>query len=123
MVTSKGFLGGIQELKVNKAIELKDLINCAQEPFSNSTVITGSSNIKPATNKPKNLALATVTLAKSAYLKGQSILIDIDMSHPNSIQRNPGCWVQLIRKENYHAGEYVSKLVCLCVCLCVFVSP
>lgn len=105
LVTSKGFLGGIQELKANKVIELKDLINCAQEPYSNSTVITGSSNIKPATNKPKNLALATVTIAKSAYLKGQSILIDIDMSHPNTIQRNPGCWIQLIRKENYHAGE------------------
>ncbi|KAG0026104.1 hypothetical protein BGZ81_006611 [Podila clonocystis] len=105
LVTTKGFLGGVQELKVNKVVELKDLINCAQEPFSNSTVVTGSSNTKPATNKSKNLALATITLAKSAYLKGQAISINIDMSHPNTIQRNPGCWIQLIRMENYHAGE------------------
>ncbi|KAG0347799.1 hypothetical protein BG005_011890, partial [Podila minutissima] len=105
LVTTKGFLGGIQELKLNKVVELKDLINCAQEPYSNSTVVTGSSNTKPATNKPKNLALATITLARSAYLRGQTISIDIDMSHPNTIQRNPGCWIQLLRLENYHAGE------------------
>ncbi|KAG0318312.1 hypothetical protein BG000_004278 [Podila horticola] len=105
LVTTKGFLGGIQELKANKVVELKDLINCAQEPFSNATIVTGSSNTKPATNKPKNLALATITLAKSAYLRGQTISIDIGMSHPNTIQRNPGCWIQLIRMENYHAGE------------------
>ncbi|KAG0064475.1 hypothetical protein BGZ92_005771, partial [Podila epicladia] len=105
LVTTKGFLGGIQELKVNKVVELKDLINCAQEPYSNSIIVTGSSNTKPATNKPKNFALATITLAKSAYLKGQVISIDIDMSHPNTIQRNPGCWIQLLRMENYHAGE------------------
>ncbi|KAG0010018.1 hypothetical protein BGZ82_003733, partial [Podila clonocystis] len=105
LVTTKGFLGGVQELKVNKVVELKDLINCAQEPFSNSTVVTGSSNTKPATNKPKNLAMATITLAKSAYLKGQAISINIDMSHPNTIQRSPGCWIQLIRMENYHSGE------------------
>ncbi|KAF8928994.1 hypothetical protein BGZ58_009242 [Dissophora ornata] len=104
-ICSKAFLGGMQETKANHAIRLKDLTNCARDPFSTPVSITGSSNIKPDTNKDKNLASATIQLARSAYLHGELLHIAINLQHPRDIQRDPGCWIQLLRKECYQAGE------------------
>ncbi|CAO3563039.1 unnamed protein product [Mortierella alpina] len=105
-ITQKTFLGGMQEIKSNLTIQLKDLINCALEPYCNPASAQGSSNVKPETNKPKNLAKANVQLAQSSCVQGQTLQIAIDLSHPKKIQRDPGCWIKLIRKEHYYAGEH-----------------
>ncbi|KAF9281769.1 hypothetical protein BGZ68_006440 [Mortierella alpina] len=105
-ITQKTFLGGIQEIKSNLTIQLKDLINCALEPYCNPASAQGASNVKPETNKPKNLAIANVQLAQSSCVQGQALQVTIDLSHPKKIQRDPGCWMKLIRKEHYYAGEH-----------------
>ncbi|KAG0243640.1 Arrestin domain-containing protein 3 [Mortierella sp. GBA43] len=104
-VSSSTFLGGMQNIKANRAVEIKDLVNCAVVPYSNPISMTGSKNIKD-TNKTKNLAIATVKLGQSAYLHSQQIQVTIELSHPKSIQRDPGCWIQLLRRECYFAGEH-----------------
>ncbi|KAG0370734.1 hypothetical protein BGZ54_004472 [Gamsiella multidivaricata] len=113
-VSSKTFLGGMQETETNQTVQLKDLINCSQEPYSNPISVVGSSNTKPQTNKPKNLASATVQLSQSAYMKGQRLPITIDLAHTKGIQRDPGCWIQLLRKERYHAGEHDKEYTHIC---------
>jgi hypothetical protein len=98
----------MQEIKSNRTVQLQDLVSCALEPYCNPVAAQGSSNIKPSTNKPKNLATATVSLNQSAFLKGQTIKIALDLAHPRVLHRDPACWIQLIRKESYCAGEYVN---------------
>ncbi|KAF9573243.1 hypothetical protein EC968_008881 [Mortierella alpina] len=105
-ITQKTFLGGMQEIKSNLTIQLKDMINCALEPYCSPSSAQGSSNVKPETNKPKNLASANVQLPQSSCVQGQTLQIAIDLSHPKKIQRDPGCWIKLIRKEHYYAGEH-----------------
>lgn len=104
-MSSKAFLGSMQNIKANHVIQIKDLVNCAVAPYANAIAVTGSKNIKPEKDKPKNLASATVQLAQSAYLRGQQLNFVVDLKHPRDIQRDPGCWVQLMRKESYIAGE------------------
>ncbi|KAF9195238.1 hypothetical protein BGZ50_004876 [Haplosporangium sp. Z 11] len=108
IITSKTFLGGIQEIKANHTVQLRDLINCALPPYSTSASVLGSSNTKPDSNKAKDLATANALLACSAYLAGQQLSVALELTHPKKICRDPGCWVQLIRKEHYCAGEYVT---------------
>ncbi|KAG0006717.1 hypothetical protein BGZ65_004797 [Modicella reniformis] len=108
-VSSKTFLGGMQDIKTNHVVQLKDLVNCAVAPYANPVASTGSTNIKPDTNKPKNLATATVQLAQSAYMPGQQLSITVELTHPKSIRRDPGCWIQLLRKESYFAGEQAKE--------------
>ncbi|ORZ23918.1 hypothetical protein BCR41DRAFT_384983 [Lobosporangium transversale] len=108
-ITSKSFLGNMQETKTNYIVHVKDLINCLVEPYSTPISIVGSSNTKPDTNQPENLAIATVQLSRSAFLKGETLSVEIDLSHPKKLQRDPGCWVQLIRNEKYHAGEQTKE--------------
>ncbi|KAF9960509.1 hypothetical protein BGZ72_006734 [Mortierella alpina] len=105
-ITQKTFLGGMQEIKSNLTIQLKDLVNCAVDPYCNPASAQGSSNVKPDTNKPKNLAKANVQLAQSSCVQGQALQIAIDLAHPKKIQRDPGCWIKLIRTEHYYAGEH-----------------
>lgn len=106
-ISSKGFLGSMQDIKANLVLQLKNLINCAIAPYADPITSTGSGNTKPETNKPKNLATATVRLPQSAFMRGEQLNITIDLTHPRSIQRDPGCWILLQRKENYSAGKYV----------------
>ncbi|KAG0258071.1 hypothetical protein BGZ95_005062 [Linnemannia exigua] len=115
-MTSAGFLGGVQELKATQAIQLKDLINIRVTPFSEPVSITGSSSIRPSSTKQKDMAIATVNLARAAYLRGQNIDIEIDLKHPSSkINRSPGCYIQLVCRQNFyaedHAKEYKDTLV------------
>jgi hypothetical protein len=98
-------MGGVQELKATQAIQLKDLINIRVTPYSNPVSITGSSSIKPNSTKQKDMAIATVNLTRAAYLRGQEVEIEIDLKHPSKINRNPGCYIQLIRRQNFYAGE------------------
>ncbi|KAG0253120.1 hypothetical protein BG011_006532 [Mortierella polycephala] len=107
IITSKTFLGGMQELKANHTVQLKDLINCALPPYSASASVLGSSNTKPVTNKAKNLITANVQLASSAHLAGQQLSVALELTHPKKIHRDPGCWIQLIRKEHYYGGDHV----------------
>ncbi|KAF9353558.1 Arrestin domain-containing protein 1 [Mortierella sp. NVP85] len=104
-VSSKGFLGSMQDTKTNLVLQLKNLVNCAIAPYADPITNTGSGNIKPDTNKPKNLATATVKLPHSAFMRGQQVNITIDLTHPRHIQRDPGCWILLQRKESYYAGK------------------
>ncbi|KAF9117153.1 hypothetical protein BGX27_000002 [Mortierella sp. AM989] len=104
IIASKSFLGSMQETKTSQVIQIKDLINCMHQPYSNPVSANGSSNTKPGTNKAENLATATVQLTRSGYLKGQTLNVSISLSSPRKIQRDPGCWIQLLRKENYSAG-------------------
>ncbi|KAF9163546.1 Arrestin domain-containing protein 1 [Mortierella sp. AD011] len=108
-ISSKTFLGGMQDVKANYVVQVKDLVNCTIQPYSEPITVNGSSNTKPDSNKPKNLASATVQLSRSAYLKGQPLHLSINMAHPRSIQRDPGCWIQLLRKESYNAGKEVKE--------------
>ncbi|KAG0293649.1 hypothetical protein BGZ98_002094 [Dissophora globulifera] len=105
IMTSPGFMGGMQETKATKVIQIRDLINVKAEPYSDPIIVKGSSNLKPNSDAPKHYATATVKLSRSAYLKGQQLHVEIDLYHPNKIRRSPGCFFQLIRKESYHAGE------------------
>ncbi|KAG0053468.1 hypothetical protein BGZ83_001012 [Gryganskiella cystojenkinii] len=104
-VASKSFLGSMQEIKSNKTVQVQDLVSCRLEPYCNPVAVQGSSNTKPDTNKPKNLASATVHLPQSAFVKGQNIQIVLDLAHPRAFHRDPACWIQLVRKESYRAGE------------------
>ena len=95
----------MQETKTNCTIQIKDLVNCVNPPYSNPTSESGSSNIKPNSNKTTNIASATVELQRSAYLKGQLLHVNIGIRYPKSFKRDPSCWIQLVRKDSYRAGE------------------
>ncbi|KAG0028546.1 hypothetical protein BGZ81_004628 [Podila clonocystis] len=109
-VTSPGFLGAVQEIRTEKPIILKDLINIQMSPYSDPVSMTGSDSTT-GNRDPlgKATAVATVRLSRSAYLKGQIVDIEIDLSHPSKITRNPGCWIQLMRKEYYYAGDHAKE--------------
>ncbi|KAF9168324.1 hypothetical protein DFQ26_009543 [Actinomortierella ambigua] len=109
ILSSKGFLGGMQEQKSVKQINIRDLINCTAAPHVDPVQNSASFNLKPKTNKPKNVASATVQLGRSAFLPGQQLKVDIKFVHPAGHSRHPACWLQLIRKERYQAGENVKE--------------
>lgn len=104
-MASAGFMGGVQELKATQTIQLKDLINIRVPPYSEPVAITGSSSIKPGSTRQKDMAVATAKLSRAAYLKGQVVDIEIDLSHPSKISRNPGCYIQLVCRQHFYAGE------------------
>ncbi|KAG0036779.1 cyclin B1 interacting protein 1, E3 ubiquitin protein ligase [Podila clonocystis] len=108
-VTSPGFLGAVQEIRTEKPVILKDLINIQMSPYSDPVSMTGSDSTT-GNRDPigKATAVATVRLSRSAYLKGQVVDIEIDLSHPSKIARNPGCWIQLMRKDR--AKEYSASV-------------
>ncbi|KAF9290797.1 Arrestin domain-containing protein 2 [Mortierella alpina] len=106
---SEGFMGLMMDLKASRSIPVRDLINIRLQPYSNPISVQGRSYIHPGSNDPKDLATATVHLSRSAYLKGQIMHIDIDLGHPVSISRSPGCFIQLIRKEQYFAGDQAKE--------------
>ncbi|KAG0324348.1 hypothetical protein BG000_002253 [Podila horticola] len=109
-VTTSGLLGAVHEIKTEKPVILKDLINIQMSPYSDPVSMTGSdSTTGDKDPRGKATAVATVRLSRSAYLKGQVIDIDIDLSHPSKISRNPGCWIQLLRKEYYYAGDHAKE--------------
>ncbi|KAF9977537.1 hypothetical protein BGZ73_005666 [Actinomortierella ambigua] len=109
IITSKGFLGGMQEQKCVKQIIIRDLINCTAAPHSDSVQQSESFNLKPKTNKPKNVVSATVQLARSAFLPGQQLKVDVNFVHPIGFNRNPACWIQLVRKERYQAADNIKE--------------
>ncbi|KAF9438243.1 hypothetical protein BGZ76_009074 [Entomortierella beljakovae] len=104
-IHTKNFFGSMHETKANQVLKIKDLINCASQEYSTSVSYKGSSNIKPDTNKIKNLATANVQLSRSAFMKSQTLNLNISLGYPRKLQRDPGCWVQLVRKEIYSAGD------------------
>ncbi|KAF9143743.1 hypothetical protein BGX30_014901 [Mortierella sp. GBA39] len=108
-MTSVGFMGGVQELKATKTIQLKDLINIRVTPYSENVAITGFSNTKPGSTKRKDMAVATVKLARAAYLRGQVVDIEIDLSHPSKINRKPGCYIQLVCRQYFYAGDHAKE--------------
>ncbi|KAK3834964.1 MAG: hypothetical protein J3R72DRAFT_477637 [Linnemannia gamsii] len=109
-MTSTGFMGGVQELKATQAIQLKDLINIQVTPFSEPVSVTGSSSIKnPSSTRPKDMAMATVNLARAAYLRGQNVEIEIDLKHPSKINRSPGCYIQLVCRQSFYAGDHAKE--------------
>ncbi|KAF9924333.1 hypothetical protein FBU30_005671 [Linnemannia zychae] len=108
-MTSAGFMGGVQELKASQDIQLRDLINIRVAPYSEPVVITGSTSIKPGSRKQKDMAVATVRLPRAAYLRGQVVEIEIDLQHPNKISRNPGCYVQLVCRQNFYSGDHAKE--------------
>ncbi|KAG0377762.1 hypothetical protein BGX24_005503 [Mortierella sp. AD032] len=109
-MTSTGFMGGVQELKATQAILIKDLINIQVTPFSEPVSVTGSSSIKnPSSTRPKDMAMATVNLARAAYLRGQNVEIEIDLKHPSKINRSPGCYIQLVCRQNFYAGDHAKE--------------
>lgn len=103
-------MGGVQELKATQTLQLKDLINVRVPPYSDSVSITGSSSIKPGSTKQKDMATATAKLSRAAFIRGQVVDIEIDLTHPAKINRNPGCYIQLVCRQHFYAGEYVSTL-------------
>lgn len=105
-MASAGFMGGVQELKATQTIQLKDLINIRVPPYSEPVAITGSSSIKPGSTRQKDMAVATAKLSRAAYLKGQVVDIEIDLSHPSKISRNPGCYIQLVCRQHFYAGDH-----------------
>ncbi|KAK5808689.1 hypothetical protein F5H01DRAFT_350271 [Linnemannia elongata] len=108
-MTSAGFMGGVQELKATQTIQLKDLINIRVTPYAEPVAITGSSTTKPGSTKQKDMAVATVKLSRAAYLKGQVVDIEIDLSHPSKITRNPGCYIQLVCRQHFYAGDHAKE--------------
>ncbi|KAG0298847.1 hypothetical protein BGZ97_003954 [Linnemannia gamsii] len=108
-MTSAGFMGGVQELKATQTIQLKDLINIRVPPYSDSVSITGSSSIKPGSTKQKDMAAATVKLSRAAFLRGQVMNIEIDLKHPAKINRNPGCYIQLVCRQHFYAGDHAKE--------------
>ncbi|KAF9586287.1 hypothetical protein BGW38_007418 [Lunasporangiospora selenospora] len=109
-MTATGFLGSMQEHKTTQQVQLKDLINIQAEPYSDSLLVESSVKTKAQSTRTKDFASVKVQLARSAFLRGQQLSVVIDISHPRKIRRSPGCWVQLIRKEHYYAGEYVNLM-------------
>ncbi|CAO3568557.1 unnamed protein product [Mortierella alpina] len=109
IMISEGFLGLMMDSKVSRSVPVRDLINIRLQPYSNPISVQGRSFVEPMSNDPKDLATATVHLSRSAYLKGQIMHIDIDLSHPVNISRSPGCFIQLIRKEQYFAGDQAKE--------------
>ncbi|KAF9139672.1 Arrestin domain-containing protein 2 [Linnemannia schmuckeri] len=107
VVTSTKFLGGVQDIKFNKNIDLVDHVHDSN--YSNAVSIVGSSNTKLYTNNDRHLATATVSIARSAYRPGQVLTLSVDLAHPQKIRRDPGCWIQLIRKESYFAKEQMRE--------------
>ncbi|KAK3827446.1 MAG: hypothetical protein J3Q66DRAFT_320290 [Benniella sp.] len=108
-LTSSGFLGMKNHLKTSQNITIRDLINVKVEPYSLPFIAKGSSNLQPRGNDPKDMATASVKVASSAFLKGQKVHMEIDLYHPSKIRRNPGCFIQLIRKESYNAGDTANE--------------
>jgi hypothetical protein len=96
-------------LKTSQNVIIRDLINVKVEPYSLPLIAKGSSNLQPRGNDPNGMATASVKVASSAFLKGQKVHMEIDLYHPSKVRRNPGCFIQLIRKESYNAGEYVDR--------------
>ncbi|KAF9134194.1 hypothetical protein BGW39_007808 [Mortierella sp. 14UC] len=107
VVTSTKFLGGVQDIKFNKNIDLVDHVHDAN--YSNPVSIVGSSNTKLYTNNDRHLATASVSIPRSAYRPGQALTLAVDLAHPQKIRRDPGCWIQLIRKEYYSAKDQVRE--------------
>jgi hypothetical protein len=105
VATCTKFLGGVQDINKHKEIDLVDHVHDSN--YSNAVSIVGSSNTKMYTNNDRHLATATVSIARSAYRPGQVLTLSVDLAHPQKIRRDPGCWIQLIRKESYSAKEYV----------------
>ncbi|KAF9915985.1 hypothetical protein BX616_004904 [Lobosporangium transversale] len=110
-LTSEGIVLGMQELKTSHTILVKDLINVNAAPYNTPTSIKGSSNLKPKGSNSKDVATAIIKLSRTAYLKGQKLQLEIDLYHPTKLQRNPGCFIQLICKEDYFAGEHAKEYV------------
>ncbi|KAF9537170.1 hypothetical protein EC957_008700 [Mortierella hygrophila] len=107
VVTSTKFLGGVQDIKFNKNIDLVDHVHDSN--YSNPLSIVGSSNTKMYTSNDRHLATAAVSIARSAYRPGQVLTLSVDLAHPQKIRRDPGCWIQLIRKESYSAKEQMRE--------------
>ncbi|KAG0062251.1 hypothetical protein BGZ90_003182 [Linnemannia elongata] len=107
IVTSTKFLGGVQDIKFNKNIDLVDHVHDSN--YSNAVSIVGSSNTKLYTNNDRHLATAAVSIPRSAYRPGQVLTLSVDLAHPQKIRRDPGCWIQLIRKESYSAKEQMRE--------------
>ncbi|KAF9912300.1 Arrestin domain-containing protein 2 [Linnemannia zychae] len=107
VVTSTKFLGGVQDIKFNKSIDLVDHVHDAN--YSRPVSIVGSSNTKLYTNNDRHLATASVSIPRSAYRPGQVLTLAVDLAHPQKIRRDPGCWIQLIRKEYYSAKDQVKE--------------
>ncbi|KAG0299107.1 Arrestin domain-containing protein 2 [Linnemannia gamsii] len=108
VATCTKFLGGVQDINKHKEIDLVDHVHDSN--YSNAVSIVGSSNTKMYTNNDRHLATATVSIARSAYRPGQVLTLSVDLAHPQKIRRDPGCWIQLIRKESYSAKEYLTNL-------------
>ncbi|KAF9967727.1 hypothetical protein BGZ70_008475 [Mortierella alpina] len=106
---SEGFMGLMMDSKASRSVPVRDLINIRLQPYSNPISVQGRSYVQPGSNDPKDLATASVHLSRSAYLKGQVMHIDIDLKHPVNISRSPGCFIQLIRKEQYFAGDQAKE--------------
>ncbi|KAG0276130.1 Arrestin domain-containing protein 2 [Linnemannia exigua] len=107
VVTYTTFLGGVQDFNKHKNIDLVDHVHDAN--YSNPVSIIGSSNTKMYTNNDRHLATASVSIARSAYRPGQLLTLAVDLAHPQKIRRDPGCWIQLIRKEYYSAKDQVRE--------------
>ncbi|KAG0292162.1 Arrestin domain-containing protein 2 [Linnemannia gamsii] len=107
VVTCTKFLGGIQDINKHKEIDFVD--HDHDSNYSNAVSIVGSSNTKLYTNNDRHLATATVSIARSAYRPGQVLTLSVDLAHPQKIRRDPGCWIQLIRKESYSAKEQIRE--------------
>ncbi|KAG0287124.1 hypothetical protein BGZ96_008905 [Linnemannia gamsii] len=108
-MTSAGFMGGVQELKATQNLQLKDLINIRVPPYSDSVSITGSSSIKPGSIREKDMAIATVKLSRAAFLRGQVVDIEIDLKHPAKINHSPGCYIQLVCRQHFYAGDHAKE--------------
>ncbi|KAG0056167.1 Arrestin domain-containing protein 3 [Gryganskiella cystojenkinii] len=108
-IISLGVLGGIQNTQTTQSLQIKDLVNIQMEPHNAPLSLTGSSSIIPGSDKKTDLAKATVQLQRTGFLKGQILHVEIDLSHPYKIRRSPGCFIQLICKENYFAGDYAKE--------------
>ncbi|KAI8603943.1 hypothetical protein EDD21DRAFT_367710 [Dissophora ornata] len=108
-LASAGFMGGMQELKASQTIQVKDLINIMDKPYSNPISVKGDSHLRPESDNPRNTATALVKLPRSAFLKGQRLNVEIELYHPFKVQRDPGCFIQLVRRERYFAGDQAKE--------------
>ncbi|GJJ79163.1 hypothetical protein EMPS_11522 [Entomortierella parvispora] len=108
-VVTLGALGGVQDIQTSQSLQIKDLVNIQVEPLNTYLSITGSSSVVPGSKEKKNLATATVKLLRSGFLRGQILHVEIDLTHPYKIRRSPGCFIQLICKERYVAGDQAKE--------------
>ncbi|KAF9920844.1 hypothetical protein FBU30_009205 [Linnemannia zychae] len=107
IVTSTKFLGGVQDTKVNKNIDIVDHVHDSN--YHSPVSIKGSSSTKMYTNNDRHLATATVSIDRTAFRPGQLLTLTIDLAHPQKIRRDPGCWIQLIRNESYSAKDQIRE--------------